>query len=115
MPSSLIRGKYLIAKVVDREQAQVIEDGAAFQRDGVIVEVGRYDDLAARYTPDRVFGSPEHVVIPGLIDGHHHQGLTPFQLGVTDDALEPWLLKRMGGRRVDPYLDTLYSAFELLE
>jgi 5-methylthioadenosine/S-adenosylhomocysteine deaminase len=115
VPSSLIRGKYVIAKVVDRDQAQVVEGGAVFQRDGVIVEVGPYADLAARYSPDRVLGSPDHVIIPGLTDGHHHVGLTPFQLGATDDALEPWLLKRMGSRRVDPYLDTLYSAFELLE
>ena len=40
MASSLVRGKYVICKVTGRREAQVIEDGAVFQRDGVIVEVG---------------------------------------------------------------------------
>jgi cytosine/adenosine deaminase-related metal-dependent hydrolase len=115
VPSSLIRGKYVIGAIQSRDQADVFEDGAVFQRDGVIVDVGTFSDLSARYTADRVIGSPEFVVMPGFTNGHHHLGLTPFQLGVADDALEPWLVSRRGMRQVDPYLDTLYSAFELLE
>ena len=34
MPSSLIRGKYVVCGVVDRHEATVVEDGAVFQRDG---------------------------------------------------------------------------------
>jgi hypothetical protein len=33
MSSSLIRGKYIIGRVIDKDQAEVIEDGAIFQRD----------------------------------------------------------------------------------
>ena len=40
MASSLIRGKYVVTRVVSRTEAGVIPDGAVFQRDGVIVEVG---------------------------------------------------------------------------
>ena len=47
MPSSLIRGKYVICKITGRNDVQMIEDGAVFQRDGKIVEVGRHDQLAA--------------------------------------------------------------------
>src|SRR4029077_21001852 len=90
-------------------------DGAVFQRDGIIVEVGPYADLAARHRPDATLGSPEHVVVPGVINGHHHVGLTPFQLGSPDYPLELWFASRMAARDVDPYLDTLYSAFEMLE
>jgi cytosine/adenosine deaminase-related metal-dependent hydrolase len=115
VPSSLIRGKYVIVRALDRERAVVVEDGAVFQRDGVIVKVGPYEEIAGRYRPDRMLGSADHLVLPGMVDGHHHLGLTPFQLGVPDDALEPWLVRRRGMRHVDPYLDTLYSAFELLE
>src|SRR5439155_1380447 len=39
----------------------------------------------------------------------------PLQLGSPDHALEIWFASRMTGRDVDPYLDTLYSAFEMLE
>ena len=42
-------------------------------------------------------------------------GLTPFQLGSPDYPLELWFASRMAARDVDPYLDTLYSAFEMLE
>jgi cytosine/adenosine deaminase-related metal-dependent hydrolase len=55
------------------------------------------------------------VVVPGFVNGHHHVGLTPFQLGSPDYPLELWFASRMAARDVDPYLDTLYSAFEMLE
>ena len=115
MASSLIRGKYVVAKVESRTEAQVIADGAVFQRDGAIVEIGPFADLIARHRPDEVLGSPDHVVVPGFVNGHHHVGLTPFQLGSPDYPLELWFASRMAARTVDPYLDTLYSAFEMLE
>jgi 5-methylthioadenosine/S-adenosylhomocysteine deaminase len=115
MASSLIRGKYVVAKITSRTEAEVVADGAVFQRDGTIVEVGPYADLAARHRPDTVLGSPDHVVVPGFVNGHHHVGLTPFQLGSPDHPLELWFASRMAARGVDPYLDTLYSAFEMLE
>ena len=40
MSSSLIRGKYIITRVIDNDQAEVIEGGAIFQRDGKIVVAG---------------------------------------------------------------------------
>ena len=42
MASSLIHGKYVICQVISRTEAQVIEDGAVFQRDGTIVDIGPY-------------------------------------------------------------------------
>lgn len=115
MPSSLIRGRCVIVGVTERDEAVVVEDGAVFQRDGTIVEVGPYAELAARHRPDETLGSPAHVVLPGFVNGHHHVGLTPFQLGSPDYPLELWLASRVAARDVDPYLDTLYSAFEMLE
>src|SRR3989454_567611 len=115
MASSLIRGKYVIVKVESRRDARIIADGAVFQRDGVVVDVGPYADLQARHRPDEELGSAEHVVVPGFINGHHHVGLTPVQLGSPDHPLELWFASRMTARDVDPYLDTLYSAFDMLE
>src|SRR5262245_64916751 len=115
MPASLIRGQSVVARVTGRHEAEVIPDGAVFQRDGVIVDVGPYATLAARHKVDEVLGSPDHVVLPGFVNGHHHVGLTPFQLGSPDYPLELWFASRLGARAVDPYLDTLYSAFEMLE
>src|SRR2546423_8207854 len=115
MALSLIRGKYVICKIRSRTAADVIEDGAVVQRDGTILAVGPYAALAQQYQPDETFGSTEHVVMPGLVNSHHHVGLTPFQLGSPDYPLELWFASRMAARTVDPYLDTLYSAFEMLE
>jgi cytosine/adenosine deaminase-related metal-dependent hydrolase len=115
MALSLIRGKYLICKVRNRTAADVIEDGALVQRDGTILEIGPYQDLAPKYQPDDIFGSEAYVVMPGFVNSHHHVGLTPFQLGSPDYALELWFASRMAARHVDPYLDTLYSAFEMIE
>src|SRR2546428_9325893 len=115
MALSLIRGKYVICKIRSRTEADVIEDGAVAQRDGTILAVGPYAALAQQYQPDATFGSAEHVVMPGLVNSHHHVGLTPFQLGSPDYPLELWFASRMAARSVDPYLDTLYSAFEMLE
>ena len=115
MPSSLIRGKYVICRVTGKESAQVLEDAAIFQRDGEIVEVGPYSDLMSRHRPDEEIGSSDMMVIPGLVNAHHHVGLTPFQLGALDAPLETWVIARMANRDVDPYLDTLYCAMQMIE
>lgn len=115
MPSSLIYGKYVICKAIDRDRVEMIDDGAIFQQDGKIVEIGKYEDLAAKYQPDQVLGSTNHVVLPGFVNCHHHVGLTPFQLGSLDYPLELWFASRFAARNVDLYLDTLYSAFEMVE
>ena len=115
MALSLIRGKHVICKVRSRTDAEVIDDGAVVQRDGTILEVGPYQELLPKYQPDEVFGSASHVVMPGFVNSHHHVGLTPLQLGSPDYPLELWFASRMAARNVDPYLDTLYSAFEMIE
>ncbi len=115
MALSLIRGKHVICKVLNRNEAEVLEDGAVVQRDGIIVALGKYRELVQQYQPDEVLGSDEYVVMPGMVNSHHHVGLTPFQLGSPDYPLELWFASRMATRNVDPYLDTLYSAFEMIE
>ena len=115
MASSITRGKYVICKVTGRDSADVIEDGAVYQQDGEITELGNYDDLRARHPDDEVIGSREHVVMPGLINDHFHVGLTPFQLGSPDLPLELWIIARMSVRDVDPYLDQLYGAIQMIE
>lgn len=115
MASSLIRGRYVISKVTGRASAVIVPDGAVAQRDGMIVEVGGYDDLRARYPTAPVLGSHHHVVLPGLVNDHFHVGLSPFQLGAPDLPLELWSFARLGAREVDPYLDHLYGAMLMIE
>ena len=115
MSSSIIRGKYVICKITGRESAEVVSDGAVYQEDGAIVEVGKYDDLDARHPGVEVIGSPSYVVMPGLVNDHFHVGLTPFQLGSPDLPLEMWGVHRLGARHVYPYLDQLYGAVQMIE
>ena len=110
LATTLIRGKYVISEVIGLDSAVIISDGAVFQRDGEIIEVGTYDDLKDRYQVDEIVGSPSYVVMPGLVNDHFHVGLTPFQLGAPDLPLELWGLSRMRAIDVDPYLDQLYGA-----
>jgi cytosine/adenosine deaminase-related metal-dependent hydrolase len=115
MVSTLVRGKYVICKVTGPSTAEVVSDGAVLQTDGQIVEVGNYHDLRARHPVLEVIGSPNHVVMPGLVNDHFHVGLSPFQLGTPDLPLELWSLARIGARYVDPYLDQLYGAVQMIE
>lgn len=115
MASSIVRGRYLVAGVEGDDRPIVIDDGALYQEDGTIVAVGRFDELRARYRADETLGSSHHAVLPGLVNSHHHVGLTPLQLGSPDYPLEQWFASRMAARDVDPYLDALYGAFEMIE
>ncbi len=115
MSTTIVRGRQVICRITGRDSAEVVDDGAVAVQDGAIVEVGSYDDLLTRHQPDEVIGSTRHVVIPGLINAHHHVGLTPFQLGSLDMPLEAWIIARWALREVDPYLDTLWCAIQMIE
>jgi cytosine/adenosine deaminase-related metal-dependent hydrolase len=114
MTTTLIRGRYVVTGTNSAATVAVLENGAVLVKDGRIAEVGGWAELHARHAGVEVFGSDDHAILPGLVNAHHHIGLTPVQLGVADDPLELWFITRMAGRDVDPYLDTLYSAFEML-
>jgi 8-oxoguanine deaminase len=50
-----------------------IDDGAIFVKGNVIEWVGRTSDLPEQYsTADEVISLPDHVIIPGLVNTHHH-------------------------------------------
>ena len=49
MGITLIRGKYVISEITGPSSAVVLSDGAVCQRDGEIIEVGRYEELKDRY------------------------------------------------------------------
>ena len=78
MSSSIIRGKYLVARVRDDGASEIIRDGALYQENGEIKDVGPYSEVKSRRQPDEELGSDRHMVIPGLINAHHHIGLTPI-------------------------------------
>lgn len=98
-------------------------DGEPIMRAGacVVVEGGTIaaiiarEDRERRYPRDPVLGGSGTIVAPGFVNAHHHVGTTPFQLGSPDHPLELWFASRLALRDVDMRLDTLVSAFELIE
>lgn len=114
MTETLVRGRHIVIGTSAAATVSTLDDGAVLIRDARIAEIGAWPALRARHPSAAVLGSDDHVILPGFVNAHHHVGLTPIQLGVPDDPLELWFVTRMAGRDVDPYLDTLYSAFEML-
>ncbi len=68
-----------------------ISGGGLFARDGWIEQVGRTADLPD--TADEVVDLDGHVVLPGLVNTHHHlyQTLTRVVPGAQDSGLFDWL------------------------
>lgn len=114
MSASLIRGRSVITHAIDRNSWNEIAGGAVLQEDGIITAIGGFAELSARHPDLPVVGSGEEILLPGFINGHHHVGLTPVQLGSPDMPLELWFVTRMVSRNLNLYLDTLYSAFEMI-
>jgi 5-methylthioadenosine/S-adenosylhomocysteine deaminase len=114
MTTSLIRSRAMITRAIDRQSWEEIPEGALLQEDGVITAIATYKDLKAKYPQVPVLGSGAEILLPGFVNGHHHIGLTPVQLGSPDMPLELWFITRMVIRNLNLYLDTLYSAFEMI-
>ena len=68
-----------------------ITDGALFARGGVIEQVGKTADLPD--TADRIINMRGHVVIPGMVNTHHHmfQNLTRAVPAAQNAPLFGWL------------------------
>ena len=115
MSSLLVRGKYVICKVVGPDDALIITDGAVYQEGGRIVEVGDFQSLKENHPFAERIGSSDHVVIPGLVNDHDHVGFSAIQLGVPHAPLEISGIGRIGSRQLDPYLEHLHGAIDMLE
>ena len=114
MTGKLVRSRTLIAGAEGREGVRQIDNGAILIEDGMIAAIDDFDLLKSRNPGAEVIGSGQDVVLPGFVNGHHHVGLTPLQLGSPDMPLELWFVTRMVTRNLNLYLDTLYSAFEMI-
>jgi 5-methylthioadenosine/S-adenosylhomocysteine deaminase len=111
----LIRAGRILEGFGPGDEPIVHEAAAIAVTAGVVAAIGPQREMERRYPDAQVLGGAETVVIPGLINAHHHIGTTPLQLGSPDHPLELWFASRLGLRDVDLYLDTLFSAFEMIE
>ena len=114
MTIELVRARQIVTGVADRFTVDLLDDAAVAHDAGRIVAVDRFDALRPLYPEAAVTAFPHHMLLPGFVNAHHHVGLTPLQLGSPDLPLELWFASRLSARDVDPYLDTLYGAFEMI-
>ena len=115
MASSLIRGKHILSPDGAGGVAAHY-DAAIYQEDGVIRDIGPYQELRGKYAAEEELGGLDCAIIPGLVNSHHHgRGVTTLQMGTCDDCLEVWILAGWGRRPYDHYLMTLYTALNMLE
>jgi cytosine/adenosine deaminase-related metal-dependent hydrolase len=108
----ILAGRLLTAS--HQGTSHMIPDAALVIQDGTVLYAGPRADLPDLDGDVVEIDATASVVMPGLVDAHHHVGLTPTQLGVPDDALELWIARRHGPPAVDPYLDTVCGAEDLL-
>jgi 8-oxoguanine deaminase len=87
MPTLLIKNATLL--VTMDAQRREIAGGAVFVRDNVIEAVGTTADLPD--TADDVIDARDQVVIPGLVNTHHHMFQTLTRAFAQDDELFGWL------------------------
>ncbi|MEP7099796.1 MAG: amidohydrolase family protein, partial [Burkholderiales bacterium] len=87
MTTLLVRNATLL--VTMDAQRREIADGAVFVRDNVIEAVGPTSELPA--TADEVIDARDQIVIPGLVNTHHHMFQTLTRACAQDNELFGWL------------------------
>jgi len=88
MSTLLVRNIELLATFDDERRE--IADGALLVRDNVIEKVGTTAELAGE-TADSVVDLSGHVVMPGMVNTHHHMYQNLTRCMVQDDELLVWL------------------------
>ncbi|MCW3991648.1 MAG: amidohydrolase family protein [Candidatus Bathyarchaeota archaeon] len=113
--NKIVYGKMLL--VGSGEQRNVIRDGAVYIEDGFIRDVGEHKEISRSYSCDALLGSEEHIVMPGLVNSHHHgRGISQLQMGIRDAPLEVWISYHVGKTYdIDVYYNTLLANLRLIE
>lgn len=107
-------GTVLVGRDADGRM-QERHDVFIWVHEGKIAQIGPLGAVSPNAADLKRYGSRQTIAMPGLVNSHHHFGLTPLMMGVPFAPLELWLPQFRMMRSVGPRLDTLYSAIEMLE
>lgn len=99
----------------EKGQMQLRHDVAIRIHKGMIAQIGPLKGMMGGNEHLPRYGGPGFIAMPGLVNSHHHFGVTPLMAGVPFEPLEFWLPQFRAMRSVGPRLDTLYGAIEMLE
>ena len=102
--------------MVPAHDKPAVTNAAVAIKDGRIEKTGDYSEIRKAYPQAQEIGGDEHLLIPGLVNGHSHgRGLTDFQRGALDNTLESWLLDTRKYIPIEAYDDCSLSAVRLLK
>ncbi|MCP4423390.1 MAG: 8-oxoguanine deaminase [Chloroflexi bacterium] len=97
------------------DQRREIKNGGLFVRDNIVEQVGKTEDLPQ--TADTVLDLKDHVVLPGLVNTHHHLYQSLTRVLAQDADLFTWLktLYPIWGNLTDEaiYVSTITGLAEL--
>ncbi len=113
--SCIIEAGTVLTGVDASGNMQLRHDVAIWVHHGRIAQIGPLQAVGSNSGGLKRYGGPGFVAMPGLVNSHHHFGLTPLMMGVPFAPLELWLPQFRMMRSVGARLDTLYSAIEMLE
>lgn len=88
MATTLLKNIHTLATMDD--QSRELTNAAIFIRDNVIEAVGTLADMPDE-TPDQTIDLSHHVVIPGLVNTHHHMVQSLTRVMAQDSELFDWL------------------------
>lgn len=74
----------------ESDSAQFIKDGLLLIDDGIISGFGTYEELSSRLDHYEVILKPDHLLVPGFIDGHIHFPKVRL-MGAYGNQLLDWL------------------------
>jgi 5-methylthioadenosine/S-adenosylhomocysteine deaminase len=113
--SCIIEAGTVLCGLDAQGKMQTRHDVGIWVHQGRIAQIGPLAAVAGNGQGLPRYGSSSAIAMPGLVNSHHHFGLTPLMLGVPFAPLELWLPQFGMMRQVGARLDTLYSAIEMLE
>jgi 5-methylthioadenosine/S-adenosylhomocysteine deaminase len=122
MTALLVSGDILLASA----DAPPLTNAGVLIEDGAIVQVGDRARLREEHPGAQEIGGDGMLVLPGLINAHHHgMGISTLQLGFPDPGppepglrdmpFESWMGTMLALDAVDPYLGTLCKDVLLIE
>ena len=80
----ILSAEYLVTMASD-----ILIDGAVAIEHGVIIDVGREEDLLKRYPSAEHQNYPHHVILPGLINAHAHLDMSLYRDFPNDPVRHP--------------------------
>lgn len=114
-PDILIEAGAILCGAQEDGEFLILNDSAIRVAGGDIAEIGPAAGLHRAYPDLPRHGGPGMIAMPGMVNSHHHSGITPLMHGVPFAPLEFWLPRFRAQRRMPLRLDTLFSAIEMLE